>query len=249
MRERLLFAPDKHRTIISFDNDNNDDSEGCAYGEIDFISAEIHVRINNDDCDHTVILNINSVESNETNSSSSSGSTDNNNNDDGNSIAIKKWNEISTQIVLIGILFAIALFIITYVSWYCDSHKSRKINDRVKFVSLFKFIFQILDIFSDIGFCIILYLSQDADTLFVHLFIFSLFFLCVPYILSLLVIYWIIRWTSWIEDQPSRLKNWLIKYGYFLLFLTIISNFYSAVDLCQSKIFYIDMTNKNVITT
>ena len=115
-------------------------------------------------------------------------------------------------------------------------------SDPTSYVSVLRFCHNTGDLWTDLIFTFILY-SQSSlfDGLFEHLWMFSAFFLFVPYILSCGVcIYFTIKWSKQNYDNPMRLHKYLKNYKVYIYGWTITSGFYSAIDLSRSKLFYFE---------
>ena len=111
--------------------------------------------------------------------------------------------------------------------------------DDVGYVALFRFFSNIADFGSDALLTIVFYLIDEQ-----FFFLLSLIFTLLPYFLSCIIgVYWIERWRN---DVDNCLSNYLKKYDILLICLTVITGFYSAVELARSKLFYLKMFNLQI---
>ena len=55
----------------------------------------------------------------------------------------------------------------------------------------------------------------------------------------IVAIKWILIWNKLKQDHSFRLKQWLKQYEIAILFLTLFGGFYSTIDICRSKLFYL----------
>ena len=124
----------------------------------------------------------------------------------------------------------------------------KRVGDIMNFLSIFRFIWQTLDLWTDLSFSFVLYLSISEDdnnnnnNIYI-LFLLSLTFTVLPYILSCIIcVYFLIIWNKWKYDHPYRLKNYLSSYELIIIFLTLFGGFYCTIDLLRSKLFYIRAT-------
>ena len=147
---------------------------------------------------------------------------------------VQTWNNTGTFVFFGFIVFGVV--IITFV-WYKWS-STNKASDNVNFVYVIRYIHQILDLWTDLSFCVVLYYQKLYDLTFV-----AGMFVIVPYLMSILVsIYSILRWTRWSQDHPSRLKYYLKRYEFILILFSLFGGFYATIDLFRSKILYLRIT-------
>ena len=147
---------------------------------------------------------------------------------------ISRWNDTGTYVLIGGLSIGSIICLSALYVWIT----SKKKGDNMNFLSIFRFIFQTLDLWTDMSFCIVLYIKNKKE-----LFLSSLLFLMIPYLMSCCVsIYWIIVWNNWKYDHPHRLKNYLKSYEILILLLSVFGGFYSTVDLLRSKLFYLKVT-------
>ena len=148
-----------------------------------------------------------------------------------NAKLLSRWNDTGTYVVFGGL--CLGLLICGYALYI--QTKTKKVADNMNFIAIFRFISQSLDLWTDLSFCIILYIQQQMQLLYS-----SLVFLIIPYLMSCIVsIYWIIVWNNWKHDHPHRLKNYLKSYEIFIILLSVFGGFYATVDLLRSKLFYL----------
>ena len=115
--------------------------------------------------------------------------------------------------------------------------KSSGSSDNANMMAIIRFTGNVSDFWSDLLFSIVLYVQQ-----YWTLFYFSAVFVAVPYILSLvLAVYATEKWKYSNLDRNQRLSHWLDKHVFVIYGGTILAGFYSAVELAQSRLFYLDM--------
>ena len=74
------------------------------------------------------------------------------------------------------------------------------------------------------------------------MYIFAFIFCIVPYLVQFgAAIYCIHKWKHWKQDNPIRLIDYFKHYECIVYLLSIFGTFYRAIDICQSKIFYLQM--------
>lgn len=144
-----------------------------------------------------------------------------------------------TVIITAGVL----LVVIMMSSAGYASFGKRYGSDKPNYWLVFLFFESCCDSWTDIIFlCALVVDKSVSDSVGPVLFVLSLLFLIIPYFLSWIgAIYWITKWNRWRHDNPKRLKQYLSKYRAILLLLTVISNFFSSVDLLTSKMFGFDL--------
>ena len=146
------------------------------------------------------------------------------------------WEETSYYIICIIALFGTFIFLVAYVY-----HKYWKHNGSDMFAqsSLLRIFTTLTDIFTDIIFCIILYYLESP------LFMFSLLFIAIPYLLSIAIgIYFIEK----LRMRPdSKYHAYFKKYRTLVVTCLIFIEFYPTMILIGSKLFYIEFFNLHLI--
>ena len=133
----------------------------------------------------------------------------------------------------IVIIFTLLLFLLSFI--YHKYFASGGYDKSIKFLPIVRFFQNFADFWTDVLLAYIMYL-QNVNS---YLYIFAFIFVIVPFLLSCIIgLYWILKWKRWKEDNPIRLIEYLDRYEIFLCCLTVLGNFYCAVQLCRSKLFY-----------
>ena len=151
---------------------------------------------------------------------------------DGNLQLIKDFDTTGQYIVFVGVISAF-LFVVGSFVYY--KKKVQGVADSVRYLAIGKFFLQLSDLFTDIFFNVILYL-ENRMAILTYISISSL---SISYFGSICIcVLWLVRWKGWQDHVAERLHNYLNSYASLLIGLTILSNFYVAVDLLRSKLFY-----------
>ena len=151
---------------------------------------------------------------------------------------IDKWIVISRWFLVI-LVVSTMLTIILSVTSFERGKSERKSFDMPDYFSILKVAQNFGDFWTDIFFSIILWLEKRF-----FLLLLSIVFIGVPYFMSCFVgIHTVGKWRLKSEKVGRRLQEYLQKYEKLIFGLMIFVGFYSAVDICRSKIFYIPMTN------
>ena len=146
---------------------------------------------------------------------------------------IREWNDTSSLVFVSSVGIGIVLFVMVYNSW----KSSNKSADTMNFIAVIRFLVQVLDLWTDLSFCVILYLKKLKI-----LFAIDIMFIMVPYSISVFVaIYFVVSWNQWQQDHPSRLKVYLNKYQFVIILSSLFGGFYATIDLFRSKIFYLSL--------
>ena len=148
-----------------------------------------------------------------------------------NTKLIRTWNNTGTFVFLGFIAFGIVVLMYVYYQW----SSTNRLSDTVNFVAIIRYIHQVLDLWTDLSFCVVLYYEE-----LYNLTILSFIFVIVPYLISIFVsIYSIFKWTRWRQDHPSRLKHYLKSYEFAIILFSLFGGFYATIDLFRSKILYL----------
>ena len=148
---------------------------------------------------------------------------------------------------------AIIIYIIAIV--YHKKFYMSKAADIPRYFIIFKTFGYLIDLWTDIFFCAILYVEQNKfnSNYNILLFYCSIICLVVPYFVSCTVgILWINRWKLYVsmsKDKrknkshivPIRFKEYLNRYENRIYLLIVLIGFYPTIDLLQTKLFYLDM--------
>ena len=147
---------------------------------------------------------------------------------------ISRFDDSIQYVVLIPAILAILLMIFTYIHYKIFV---RGKGDKMNNLYIGKFFFQVTDLFTDLFFNIVLYFENRLYTLTYI----SIGSMILSYVGSIFIcVFWIIRWKAWTHKYSERLHEYLGRYSVFLMALTIVSNFYVAVDLSRSRLFYLN---------
>lgn len=105
-----------------------------------------------------------------------------------------------------------------------------------QFISLFPFLQNACDFWTDIMFALALVLCVEERW---DLFWPCVFTIGVPYILSCIVgIYCIHRWRLWSDAKVSRLSNYVEKHDWLLYVGMVFVGFFSVIDLTKQTILF-----------
>ena len=135
----------------------------------------------------------------------------------------------------IGFFGAILAILFVACSFIYNKQKVQGVADSTSYLTVFKFFLQLIDLFTDLFFNVILYFKNILPTLTYI----SIGSILLSYFGSIIIcVFWLIRWKAWQEHVSQRLHKYLNKYGGLLMALTVVSNFYVSVDVLRSKLFY-----------
>ena len=125
------------------------------------------------------------------------------------------------------------------------SNCGNKGSDGPNLFAIFHFAQNVADLWSDLLFVIVLYVDDAVED---FVFLFCLAFVLVPYFISCCIgVYCITRWRLSLGSENKRLVTYLKSYDVFMYGLTAIAGFYASVNLCRSKLLYLDMFNLQLI--
>ena len=148
-----------------------------------------------------------------------------------NEAILREWNNTGTTVFFGALAACTVLVLAIFISWKSTDQSSDKMN----YFAVIRFIHQLLDAWTDLSFCAILYCQQLFG-----LSVFSAFCIILPYTMSILItMYYLVRWSRWKQDHPSRVKHYLKRYQFIILLVSLFGGFYSTIDLFRSKIFYL----------
>lgn len=117
----------------------------------------------------------------------------------------------------------------------------RKGSDQSNFVSIFRFCQSVADLYTDLLFAIILYYDDDVQDNYVYLFYICAASVILPYFASCIMgVYWIARWRV-SQTAGKRLTGYFKSYDVFIYAMTTLAGFYTTIDLCRSKLFFLDI--------
>ena len=151
-----------------------------------------------------------------------------------NSQFISDFDATGQYIVIAG--GTLAFLFITVAFWYYKTVVNG-IADSTSYITIGKFFLQLIDFFTDLFFNVILYLEGKFPVLTWI----SIGLMLVSYFGSIFTcLFWMIRWKAWQDHVSERLHKYLSKYSVLIIGLTVFSNFYVAIDLLRSKLFYKD---------
>lgn len=113
-----------------------------------------------------------------------------------------------------------------------------------------RYITSVIDFWTDVLFAFRLSSEAHGSTTSVgnfqieNLYLFSMVFVVVPLISSMIfVIYWIYKWRAKTVSVSHRITNYLAKYSPFLVLLSVLGSFHSAMELVRSKLFALNIFN------
>ena len=138
--------------------------------------------------------------------------------------------------VIIGIIIVILRSLHGKVLW--------KGSDVSNYNDVLRYIQSMMDFWTDVFFAYTMYLKNQEKY-----FIASLLFTIIPMVCSItFVIYWIFGWRRVTSISvsiaiPQRIIDYLHDYSMTLILFTILANFGSAVQLCQSRFLLNPMFN------
>ena len=136
---------------------------------------------------------------------------------------------------LLGILLLSTLLIVL-ASFIHDKWFGNQIQS--DYVPILRFGMNVGDFWTDLLFCLVLFLDDDAPFL---LFLIGIVFVAVPYVASCIVcVTWISKWRNSADVfSGTRLASYFKKYDMLIYAMTSIAGFYSTVDVCKSKLFHL----------
>ena len=109
-------------------------------------------------------------------------------------------------------------------------------SDGPDIFAIFYFIHNVADFWSDLLFCLVLYVDREVAN---YLFVFALSCVCCPYLVSCCVgVYTLSHWRNF-----SQNGTYLKRYDVFMFGLTALAGFYATVNLCRSKLLYLNIFN------
>ena len=147
---------------------------------------------------------------------------------------IARFDDSIQYVVVIPAILAILLMIFSYIHY---KTYVRGKGNKMNYIYIGKFFFQVTDLFTDLFFNIVLYFENRLYTLTYI----SIGSMIISYVGSIFIcVFWIIRWKAWTGKYSERLHEYLSKYSVVLMGITIISNFYVAIDLSRSRLFYLN---------
>ena len=144
-----------------------------------------------------------------------------------NNNSVKEWENTGLTIVILCLCCACFLYIIiiVYHEHVVKAKHKHFGSDKPKYFCIVQFILRMSDFWTDLLFCIILYV-KNVDVI---LFWFTFFFILFPFILQIIIsLSWVYKWKNWKQDNPKRLRLFLQKYENAILFLTIVAGFYNS---------------------
>ena len=144
----------------------------------------------------------------------------------------EEWMRLSELFVYVSL--GISLLLIICALYY--HKKLKKGSDKPSYISLFRFLQSVSDLWTDVMFCVILYLDEKNN----YLFWYCCLTIIVPYTISCIIgIYWIHKWRLVSHINLIRLSQYIKKYDWLFYVGMVFGGFFSIIDLTQSKIFYL----------
>ena len=110
-------------------------------------------------------------------------------------------------------------------------------SDKCDYSCIYLFCHIVGDLLTDVLFVVILYFENEIE-----LFLVATFFLCISFVGSLPLAICIIEgeWRHGMQFKDN-MRKYLSKYDKIVYMLSLLGGFYSAVAVCKSKLFYVDM--------
>ena len=117
--------------------------------------------------------------------------------------------------------------------------------DGANYIAILRFFSNVADFGSDVLLTVVFFIIyQELGNDYFWFFLLSSIFTVVPYLTSCIVgIYFIEKWRNEID---AHMLPYLKKFDVFLIGITIVAGFYSAVELGSSRLFYLKMFNLHV---
>ena len=140
----------------------------------------------------------------------------------------------------------LVLFVSSFVHFYVYLKKlKKKLMDKPNIYAIFKCVHNISDLWTDFIFTIILYLQKDElgdiNSSGYILWIVSLVFFVLPFILQCGLVLWYIQvWQDRVRSWTS-LNNYPKQRQWFIILFTLVCGFYATIELTRSKIFYLKL--------
>eukprot|EP01084_Bolivina_argentea_P005406 10208_1 len=121
-------------------------------------------------------------------------------------------------------------------------HRKRKGTDFPSYISLFKFFSGIGDLYTDAIWALALYSETHPLWLYAVIFSFG------PHVLSIFVgLYYITKWRQ--NKSMIHISEFAKSYDKPIIILTLISGFYSTVEIISSHLFHLDVLSFQIGTT
>ena len=170
--------------------------------------------------------------------SNSTTNDDGDDDDDFNPVQAE-FDRFGQNLVLIIIMTGVSITIMAKLYQKCQNSSSEA--DYFKSLGAF---FMMADFISDISFALILYFEDSADNGYsVQLFWFCSSCIVLSHIISCCVgMYWIQTWRTQ-QEMTGRLIKYLSQYETLFIALIVGCGFYTAIELLQSKLFYLYALN------
>ena len=134
---------------------------------------------------------------------------------------------IQTAVAIVFIISIITPFMLLCIAKLY--HNGYQGSDRPNYSALFKVAWNIGDFYSDMLFALDLLLQNH------YLFIYCGIFAVGPHLISNVI--GLIVSAAW-QDKSVRLRNYLNNYQSLVVAISVFAGFYSAIDICKSKLFY-----------
>ena len=149
--------------------------------------------------------------------------------------------QFDSTILLITLLSAVLLASALFGAVaFCQVHRRRPGTDYPNYVSPFKFGFNVADLYTDVIWTLTLVFEQSEYAVCAVLFTLG------SYAVSLIIgISFVTKWKA-TRGSKSHLSGYAEKYGALLLFGSVIAGFYSAVELCTSKLYHIGLFSLHI---
>ena len=150
-----------------------------------------------------------------------------------------RLDQIESFIQFIGLGLLLSLLIVLLMKVITPKLQKFQGGDKIKFTNIIAYIHSAFDFWTDLSFCYLLYLRC-----YLKLFVFAFIFTMASFVVSLIfIVYWIYKWRLMTTQQLQRIRDYLKQYSVVLILLTVFGDFYSAVLLVRSKLFYADVFN------
>ena len=158
-------------------------------------------------------------------------------NDDDISINVGEW-EFGTLFFIIGSLLAPKFAVLLHK--YCDCIYAPRVSkikhtlDGVNWLSIEKSFFNFGDFFSDLIFSMFLLFDNY------YLKYYALFFTLMPHLLSNIIAMY---WMHYVRTHIIYTSKYVNSYDWMIVITSVFFGFYTSIELCQSRLFYLDMFN------
>ena len=149
-------------------------------------------------------------------------------------VMISMWEKTSYLVIII---FVTAFIIICVLGYYYHVKYTSHQSDMFVISSLFRVFSTLIDIFTDVVFCIILYILKIEP-----LYYYSVIFVAFSYLLSIICGVFFIEILR-MRTNTNHYNNYFKRYNWLVVTCLIIIGFYPTFMLIGSKLFYFEFFN------